>query len=500
VCASKDKHPKYTLVIFCSLLFVFPQIINAQQCPSYTHKTTLIGARDSLPNGWFLYGLSSTNGLYKCDTRSGTPTMVPNTSNDRVIDIDITDDGQWIVYLVQGPSVTVGRRTYTYKNFVYMIRPDGTGRIEVPVVIDSSGFATYPSNVQFYRHSPYGNELAYISGHGRVRCVSYHLDNQNNAILDSTRTIVYYLSNPADSGYEMYANIATDRQFSIFQNQLFIAIYIPPNMQGINPLTIVRTSYVTIPDQGRGISHIEDIYKWLNDDYGTWYGCGLTMSIDGSLCLSNSNAVGGTSGCVPTQTMNPPMDHKGFYVTRFMFDTMPAINRDSVILSPKYGISINWCPTQYRIGTYDELGFTGWSFSNNNDYVIGDQEGNNTPIQGAWVVNVPTNTWTLVYTASNNRVVSPSLYLPGMSSIKREMQSPRHASLTSKPGIRKMQDAPNIMLEPSVYGCEIYSLSGKKVWKYERSGADRRESIAIPGSLRIDNAMIVKWIIKDGKK
>jgi hypothetical protein len=494
----------YNCAIFtlCSIFSIFPLIVNAQQCPSYTHKTTVTSIRDSLPNGWFLFGLSGTNGLYKCDNRTGTPAVIPNTSNDRVLDIDITDDGQWIVYLVKGPSVTVGRRTVVYKNFVYMIKPDGTGRTSIPVVIDSSTSSPYPPYVQFYHHSPYSNELVYISGLGRLRGIIYHLDNQNNVVLDSSRTIISFLADSSNPSGIYYAGLPGNRQFSIYKNRFYSATYIPEPPDTAFTSTsylaaTVRSSYVTIPYQGTGIAHAENIYKWTNDDYGLWYGCGLTMSIDGSMCLANTNAIGGSSGCVPTQTMNPPMDHKGFYVTRFMYDTMPSIERDAVVLDSTYGISINWCPTQYRVGTYDELGFTGWSFSNNNGYVIGEQEGNNTPIQGAWIVNIPTNTWTLVYTASNNRVVSPSLYLPGMTDDVRHGMQPLQPASSKSKMVKIPGTCAGIILEKSVYRCEIYSLTGKQLWKYERTDAGKRIIVDIPHQLRTNNAMVAKYSGRD---
>jgi hypothetical protein len=481
----------FAIVGLYSILFLSPQVVRAQQCPVYTHKTTTVGIRDSLPDGWFVFGLSTANGLFKCNTKSDTPTVIPGTLTDHIVDIDIADDGQWILYLVQGPS-SGGR---IWKNFLFMIKPDGSGRTQVPLIIDSSSMATFPCYAQFYRHSPLGFEIAYISGYGRVRAISYHFDNLGNVVFGATRTLVDFLSNPADSSSEMYANIdpTLNRQISVCKNEVFMSVFVPTSPGAINPFTCVRTSYITIPNQGLGTAHFKNIYSWLNDDHSTWWGCGLAISIDGSLCLANSNAVGGAAGCVPNAQTNPQMDHKGFYVTRFMYDTMPPIPRDSVILSPAYGISINWCPAQNRIGSWDQLGFGQWSFSNSNEWVIGEQEGTNTPTRGVWVINIPTNTWTLAYTSSGGSIRTPALFLAKVTQVRHGLQP--HAKMPMRPSVEKLPCATTfVTLEPMVYRCELYSLAGKLLWKYSRHDAARRMSVRIPGYLRANNTIIAKFL------
>jgi hypothetical protein len=60
------------------------------------------------------------------------------------------------------------------------------------------------------------------------------------------------------------------------------------------------------------------------------------------------------------------------------------------------GISINWCPPEYRSGSSLEVDFWGWYFGNRNDYVVGRLAGTQTPVRGIWLVEWATNTWTLV--------------------------------------------------------------------------------------------------------
>jgi hypothetical protein len=45
-----------------------------------------------------------------------------------------------------------------------------------------------------------------------------------------------------------------------------------------------------------------------------------------------------------------------------------------------------------------------------------------------------------------------------------------------------------------VYRCELYSLSGKLLWKYSRHDATKRMSVRIPGYLRANNTIIVKFL------
>jgi hypothetical protein len=478
--------PCFINSLFGIILTVTPFQISSQNCPTYTHKTTIVGIRDSIPDGWFVFSQASQAGLFKCNTKSGSPAVIPNTTSDQIVDVDISDNGEWIMYVAKNST----------NNKLYLIKPDGTKRTEIPLNIDNhAGWRTpFPPNAQFYHQAPYGNEIVYIAGLGRVRSAVFHVDSLGSAVFDSNRVLANFVTNDSSQNWFLMAEMVLYSQLSASRNALFCGLALPVPPDTVNASPNARTSFITIPDNGLGTASYYNIYKWLNDDYQAWFGCGLTMSWDASLCLANSNAIGDSS-CVPTQKSDPTLDHKGFYVTRFMYDTMPAIERDQVIMDSAYGLSINWCPEPYRFGTYDEVGFTNWSFSNSNDWVIGDQEGSQSPIKGIWVVHIPTNTWILAYTSTSGSNVSmPVMYLPGLTNAKRDaaIMNSRTVMLSSR-FMQLGNKCSRIKLDKQVYGCELYSLSGKLMWRYSRKQADRQIAVDVPRNLRSSSALIIKY-------
>jgi hypothetical protein len=479
---------RLNITLLC-ILTVSSWNAQAQQCPAYAHLSTTIGVRDSLPDGWIVFGQSTPKGLFKCNTRSGAATVIPNTGSDQIVDIDISDDGKWIMYVANG----------TPHNKIYVIAPDGSGKTAIPDSIDNTGGwrISFPPNAQFYHWSPYGYEIAYYGGLGRIRSAAFHVDSAGDIRYDTTRDIANFYTIDSVVNWYMADQLCFYTQFSVSKNRIFNAleIVVPPDTA--NPPANDRTSFVTIPDQGLGTAGRANVYKWLNDDYKAWFGCGLTMSWDGSLCLANSNAVGDSS-CVPTQKSNPTMDHKGFYVTRFMYDTMAPIARDSVIMSPAYGVSINWCPEKYRLGTYDKLGFTSWSFSNNNKWVVGEQEGSQASAKGVWVVNIPTNTWTQVDTVTGaTNVLAPAMYFPGMSSLgvqQGKLNKASNPAAGSSSRLRMTGASTQITMEPKMYKIELYSLSGKLLWQYNRNHAGTRFSLELPRRFENSGALIIRYV------
>jgi hypothetical protein len=155
--------------------------------------------------------------------------------------------------------------------------------------------------------------------------------------------------------------------------------------------------FVTIPDNGNGIAGFDDFYQFAAPPPEEYWGCGQTMSHDGRYCASNSALIG--SACVLNKLHDPdPMDHKGFYVTRFLRSDVAPIAINDQIEDPSYGVSINWCPADYRIGDDVQVDFTNYNFSNSNEYLAGVLKGSVIAqldfSYGIWTVHWPTNTWT----------------------------------------------------------------------------------------------------------
>ena len=163
------------------------------------------------------------------------------------------------------------------------------------------------------------------------------------------------------------------------------------------PGTPYRTAYITIPDSGRGTADTSNIYKWQNDDWRVLYGCGHAINATGSLCLMNGGFIG--SACAPTKNVAPngpetsQKDHKGFFITPFRRYTDAPVSYLGNDTSR--GISINWCPPQWRGGNWSANSFGAWKFGNDSSYVIGNQNGTDANAQYAmWVINWKTSTWT----------------------------------------------------------------------------------------------------------
>ena len=220
------------------------------------------------------------------------------------------------------------------------------------------------------------------------------------------------------------------------------------------------------------------------------------MSHDGQYCIANSAWIG--SACVPNKrshgTINPDdaMDHKGFYMTRFFRAGDPAANLYTI--PDEHGVSINWCPENYRYGSYSDVDFNGWSFSNNSDYVVGVQQGT-LVAAGVWVVKWGTNTWTCL-TGQNSdgaTFVSPRLFFSsdaGIGSSRRINSSTR-----SNRGAAALADfsggARSITLPEGATGVDLYSLTGRQVWHYA-CGPSADRTVPVPRGSGLTGTLVVR--------
>ena len=164
---------------------------------------------------------------------------------------------------------------------------------------------------------------------------------------------------------------------------------------------IYRTGFLTIPGNGTGVATDANIYEWAHDDLQIIEGCGHTMSFDGEFVLANC----GPFFYSPTRCI--PTGHKGFYVAPFWRESDPPIDLYTEFVL-KLGISINWCPEQYRSRDYD---FWGWYFSNSNTYVAGRMisiDGNSC----GWMIDWQKSIWTMLSPIDSNiRMQQPAAYI-----------------------------------------------------------------------------------------
>jgi hypothetical protein len=306
-----------SLFVACGLVVAVCLSASAQTCPAFTKKSAIAGTAANLPDGWFVYTKSSGNGLFKSDLKTFAETAVPNTSGDRTGWADISDDGQWLLYLAFAADT----------NKIYLIKPDGSLKTRVPATVDWEKGGAFPVMPRFYRGSPNGNEIAYVSGGGRIRAVSWSV-NGNTVQFANARILFSYQVHDSLStnGYAWYGWVSGGEGFGIWKDQMLFETFFPPTPTGFPPQYSLP-GYVTIPNNGTGIATRTNFFQWSNSIDSSTYGCGHTMSHNGRYCVSNSGYIG--SNCVPNKNAvaaGNSMDHKGFYVAPFFKSGDPAVN------------------------------------------------------------------------------------------------------------------------------------------------------------------------------
>jgi len=450
-------------------------MVNALTCPAYTHKTAIKGQISSLPAGWFVYAEEWGNGLYKSSIQSYSPSVIPSTESDQPRSIDISDDGKWIVY-----ATGVGE----YGARCYIVSTAGKFKTEIPT--------NHANTVRFLRNSPYGTEIFYTHSRSKFHAVKVTLQDNAAPQIGQDRTVADFSS---DWNYEITIWGGSDGQYGVYGDQIVGKMGEPVNGAQVN-----RTAFITIPDQGRGIAGPEDIYKWANDhpnsleSDGSYWGCGFTMSHDGQMCLQNSAWIG--NECLPSKYSTVQidgqtylMDHKGPYITKFLRSGSLPIEINAQILDPAYGVSINWCPTEYWIGNYMDLEFNEWSFSNSNQFVIGALKGRIAPRKAIWILQWSTNTWTMITPDQNNTVYTdPAVYFTGV--IKTVTPVPQ--ILQGRPVQMKIMTVgrgAKRIASGSFTECELFTIRGISLGNFKKQpGSD---DIELPTATH--SALLVKW-------
>lgn len=474
-------------LITASLLL--PSMIHGQ-CPGYTHKDDVVeGSPSSLPSGWCVFAKDHQSGLYKSNIGSFSESLVPNTDGEKPRSIDISDDGQWIVYIDESDQNS---------GAPYLIKVDGSGKTTVPAQVISGTWKTAhgePKNIGFLRQSPKGTELFYIDyyfkGVSRMRAIQVDLSGAVPQFgTDRIIAEIFDSSGTAPDTAYFWPHGGTQVN-CVVKDQIFA--YLIQIHDGVEAL---RNGFITIPDGGNGTAGPTDIFQWANDTYrpaaannadDTWWGCAQTMSHKGRYCLANSGYIG--SSCVPNKrdTSIDKMDHKGFYITRFIRSNELPIPIDDQIDNEAYGVSINWCPVRLRHGSWDDVDFNYWNFSNSSSYVIGTLSGNLIDSLGEtnslWVVHWATNTWTKITPSSvTDQMYDPAMYITDPESVRSAAFS---AVGFARDGnqILNLAVTRQVKLGASDKGVWLFSLSGRYIWSWHRLSAGTAASVAIPESI-----------------
>jgi len=328
-------------------------------CPPYTHRFDgSLSGPESLPEGFFVYGVRKNNGIYKSSLSPFSPKLISNTISDVAVSLSLSPSGEWLVYIDKSRYVC---------NLIHI---SGRSKTTVPTQSSTTG---YPSLCGFFYSSPAGTEIFYLADPHTVRAVSVKLED-TLPVFGPDRVI-------ADLGTEGVFGYHEGLGMGVAEDGIFARVN-----PIVNDSTYNMTGFLTIPSGGTGTGTFDNVYQWENLALYNYNGCGHSISHDGALVVANAGEFGGW-GCVP-------YSHNGFYISEFRHDSDPAIPIDHHL--KYYGVSLNYVPSQYQSFSWNGTDFNEWSFSNDNNFVIGRLAGNDPVNHGAWVCEWKRNIWTSV--------------------------------------------------------------------------------------------------------
>ncbi len=344
----------------------------AADCPPYTHMDDVTeGSAADLPSGWFVYAVDA-GGAYQADPlnkpgifisalQEHSPAFIPGTESDAPSDIDITSDGKWILYWA------------TNSKKLYIIRPDGTGKTEVPIAAGQCGW---------YRESPYGLEIySTTTEYYVLSSITVNLEDDPPTFGQVRKIVEFGGSAKAPGGQTVTPQF---HEPFVHSDHVFAGRILSP----INYRTLV---WLTIPNDGKGTATYADRWEYIDPPAGGPYGCGRTMSHDGKIVAFGPGSQG-NQDCVPNRINK--MDHKGFVVVPFQKVGDPPLGFHEII--DEHALSIVWVPKKYRFGLFNEVDFTEWYICNNSDYVVGVQKGSKGTCRGVWLCRWESAVWTLL--------------------------------------------------------------------------------------------------------
>ena len=324
---------------------------NDFECPKEPQWSAAVKDKSTLPKGFAVYSNADQGGMFITELNKWNPVKLPG-ENNKVLFVSLSDDGRWILY--------------SDRDSLHLIRIDGKFRTPVPV----PGKSTTSG---FLRSSPYASEIFFDSEASEVLYAMQVSFSDSSVSFGELRIIAQISPNYQFENYY---------RLTVYKDQIWGAI-----TSVINGIPKRRSGFITIPESGMGTAKADNVYKFKPDNSEEVFGCNHAMSHDGKYCVASPGTAGETgsfSHCVPAS-------HKGFYVTRFYKQSeQPVDVREHV---HRYCESLNWCPSQYHFGEWNEIDFGNYYFTNDNQYLIASQSGDLSPRKGLWIINWKNNTW-----------------------------------------------------------------------------------------------------------
>jgi hypothetical protein len=193
------------------------------------------------------------------------------------------------------------------------------------------------------------------------------------------------------------------------------------------------------------------------------------------------------------------LDHKGFYVTKFLDDSSEPIHIDSVPVDPRSGVSINWSPTKFHHGSFSEVDFSNWAFANHSSWVIGALRGKSAGADaGIWLIDWVSNMWIrLTPESSSDQRDNPAVFFTGTVTGLHTGAVP-FKSNDSRLSVRSLSSVNTVFgperridLGPGVQSVDVFSARGECLFRYRRQATGTR-SILIPEGLSQQGVMLIR--------
>lgn len=451
---------------------------SSAQCPPFnTLDQASVGQVSELPDGYCVFTMDGRDGVYKSDIKEWDPVLIPNTGSDEAGYLEISDDGQWLVYSsrIQNMSAdgTIIRIDGTHKTRYSMTEDDPPNTDKV----SRTGCVT-----GWLRSSPTGGqEVFYIPGPFNAWAKKIDLSS-GVPVIGEKRCLfeIHDMAGVINQWWGATAAAAADQLIGR------IVVKACKDMAGTTGQSGVLPGYITIPESGQGTAGWEDRYQYARD-CDSMGQCGATMSHDGQYCAFNISY--DDVMCAPTRTWDPDMDHKGFIVTRFLRSSDQAVKASQIVVDGQIAHSLVWCPPEYRRGDTWAVNWDDWYFSNDNRYIIGGVTGNKLTQYGLrpglWVVDWRTAGWFEVTPAGNTgQLFDPALHLYSAAPVEPLGRSP--ARSTAAAVTHRIVPIPSTGVIGVPVGTSyiaVHALNGALVWEKRYGRTSDATAVTLPSSL-----------------
>jgi hypothetical protein len=307
--------------------------------------------------GFFVY--SSPEGIRLSSMQSFKPALVPNTGPNPG-NVRISQDGAWLLF--------------STSREVFLIRPDGSDKTEVPIPSPTRPEGA-PKSATFVYNGPFGDEIAFVEEDRVISAMRVDLSGRTPRFGESRRVVDF-----TDAGDHIRWNDNPEQRLTLAADRVFVS---RAGWAGS-----VDHHFITVPDGGRGVARsFDDAYKRTQTP--KWE-CGSAMSWCGRIALQNPG------GSVPKENYPVEIGHKGFVVFPFMAPGDPPLSTHQ--LYDQRSLAVAWVPEPVRLEKGD---WHHWCFSNDPAYVIGTNQGErglrgnaaDYKAIGIYIVHWPTGTY-----------------------------------------------------------------------------------------------------------